>query len=94
MQGFSAVVAAEAAPLPRIGVDGKIGLSAVSCPGGIVMERAPPPGFSTTLVQYEVVVPSEFWWLQLLHQFHLRSSILIRMDTLTLVTGRKCGSSL
>ena len=31
--------------------------------------------------RHEVGAPSEFWWLQLLHQFHLRSSILIRMDT-------------
>jgi hypothetical protein len=25
--------------------------------------------------RHEVVAPSEFWWLQLLHQFHLRSCL-------------------
>jgi hypothetical protein len=55
VQCFSTVVTPEAVPFTRVYVDAEIGLTGISRPARIIVEWAPPPCFSPTLVDMK-------WW--------------------------------
>jgi hypothetical protein len=55
VQCFSAIVTPEAVPLTRVYIDAEIGLTGISRPARIIVEWAPPPCFSPTLIDMK-------WW--------------------------------